>query len=229
VIGNFILMALFFLFILNVVVYNWTGHLYPEGSGFRLDGMFWGLDNAIPFVPETVIFYKFLFYGMCILTLLYFGLVDYEKGYALGWSLVLINAIATVFYILFPVSTYWWRQDLLAHRIVGNFWADQVYDVFAIDPSFNCFPSLHSAISITLFYAWYQRSKTKPSSTTRVVAVLALFIAVGTILSTLFIKQHYIADAIAGIALAVCIDVPLFKHFWKPFKPVEVPVVSSEG
>ena len=54
---------------------------------------------------------------MVILTMLYFAFVEYKKGYALGWSLVFINAIAVVFYILFPVSVYWWHQDLLAHPI----------------------------------------------------------------------------------------------------------------
>ena len=37
----------------------------------------------------------------------------------------------------------------------------------------------------------------------------------GVILSTLFIKQHYIADEIAGIALAWIIGTLLFKKLWK--------------
>ena len=215
---NVILMLLLFYVLLNRVAYNWTGQLYPVGSGFRLGFFFGGLDDAIPFVPEMVIFYVYLFYPMVILTMLYFAFVEYKKGYALGWSLVFINVIAVVFYIIFPVSVYWWHQDLLAHPIVGNFWASQVYDVWASDTTFNCFPSLHAAVSVICFYTWYQYSKVKARGATKTVAIVTLIIAAGVILSTLFLKQHYIADEIAGILLAWGVGRPLFNHLWKPFK-----------
>jgi membrane-associated phospholipid phosphatase len=212
VIGNVVLMLLLFYFLLNNVAYDWTGRLYPVGSGFRLNAVFGGLDNAIPFVPEMVIFYVYLFYPLVILTMLYFAFVEYKKGYALGWSLVIINAIAVLIYIVFPVSTYWWRQDLLAHPIVGNFWANQVYNIYAEDPSFNCFPSLHAAVSTICFYTWFRYSKIKASNVTKGVTIAAFTIAAGVILSTLFIKQHYIADEVAGILLAWIIGTLLFNN-----------------
>ena len=211
-IGNVVLMLLLFYVVLNNFAYDWTGQLYPAGSGFRLNT---GLDNAIPFVPQMVIFYVYLFYPLVILTMLYFAFVEYRKGYALGWSLVAINAIAVLIYIVFPVSTYWYRQNLLSNPMVGNFWATQVYNIFASDTSFNCFPSLHAAVSTICFFTWFQYAKIKPSKTTKAVAVAALAIAAGAILSTLFIKQHYIADEIAGIALAWIIGTILFNKLWK--------------
>lgn len=117
-IGNVVLMLLLFYVVLNNFAYDWTGQLYPAGSGFRLNT---GLDNAIPFVPQMVIFYVYLFYPLVILTMLYFAFVEYRKGYALGWSLVAINAIAVLIYIVFPVSTYWYRQNLLSNPI--QWWA----------------------------------------------------------------------------------------------------------
>jgi hypothetical protein len=119
VIGNVVLMLLLFYLLLNNFAYAWTGQLYPAGSGFRLQT---GLDTAIPFVPEMVVFYVYLFYPLVILTMLYFGFIEYNKGYALGWSLVTINAIAVLVYIVFPVSTFRYRQELLAQPIVGNIW-----------------------------------------------------------------------------------------------------------
>jgi membrane-associated phospholipid phosphatase len=198
--------------LLNNLAYNWTGQLYPAGSGFRLET---GLDAMTPFVPEMVIFYVYLFYPLVILTMLYFAFVEYRKGYALGWSLVAINGIAVLIYIVFPVSTFWYRQELLAQPIVGNVWADQVYNVFANDTSFNCFPSLHAAVSTICFFAWFRYAKIKPSKTTQATAVAAFVIVAGVILSALFIKQHYIADEIAGIALAWIIGTVLFNRLWK--------------
>jgi len=215
VIGNVVLMLVLFFVLLNNVAYDWTGQLYPVGSGFRLDAVFAGLDNAIPFVPEMVLFYVYLFYPLVILTMLYFGFVKYKRGYALGWSLVAINAVAVLVYIVFPVSTYAWRQDLLAHPVTGNIWATQVYNVFANDTAFNCFPSLHAAVSAICAYTWFRYSQIKTTLATKGVAIATFAIAAGVILSTLFIKQHYIADEIAGITLAYVLGRPIFNHLWK--------------
>jgi membrane-associated phospholipid phosphatase len=151
---------------------------------------------------------------MIILTMLYFAFKEYRRGYALGWSLVIINAVALIVYMVFPVSTYWWRQELLANPMTDNFWATQVYNVWASDTSFNCFPSLHAAVSTICFLTWYQYSKIKPSPYTKIVAAGALIIAGGVILSTLFVKQHYVADEIAGIVLALIVGKLAFKRLW---------------
>jgi membrane-associated phospholipid phosphatase len=215
VIGNVVLMLVLFYFLLNNVAYDWTGQLYPAGSGFRLDT---SLDAIIPFVPEMVIFYTYLFYPLAILTMLYFAFIEYRRGYALGWSLVVINAIAVLIYVAFPVSTFWYRQELLAQPMVANFWADQVYNVFTHDTSFNCFPSLHAAVSTICFFAWFRYAKIKPTKTTKAAAIAALVIAVGVILSTVFIKQHYIADEIAGVVLALLVGKLFFDKLWKNAK-----------
>jgi len=222
-IGNVILMLLLFYILLNRIAYNWTGQLYPVGSGFRLD--FGGLEDAIPLVPQMVVFYVYLFYPMVVLTMLYFAFVEYRKGYALGWSLVLINGVAVLFYIFFPVSVYWWHQSFLANPITGSFWATQMYSVWAGDTTFNCFPSLHAAVSVICFYTWYRYSKAKPGDATRILAVTALAVTVGVILSTLLLKQHYVADEIAGAVLAYGVGRPLFDHLWKsPAANISVPL-----
>ena len=209
---NLLIMLVLFFLILNRVVYNWTGTLYAEGTGFRLD--FLG-DNYIPFVPEMAIFYVYLFYSMVIVSMLFFGFGSSEKGYALGWSLVLINFIAVIVYIFFPVSTYWWRQELLADPIVGNFWADTMYKYYQTDVSFNCLPSLHAAVSFIVFYAWYRYYKIKPDIKTKIIAIITFLIAFGVVLSTLFVKQHYIIDEITGVVLALIVGKYMFDYLWK--------------
>jgi membrane-associated phospholipid phosphatase len=219
--GNVILMLFLFYILLNRIAYDWTGSLYPVGSGFRLDFLTGGWEDATPFVPQMVIFYVYLFYPMVVLTMLYFAFIEYKKGYALGWSLVIINAIAVVFYVIFPVSVYWWHQEFLAHPIVGDFWATETYNVWAGDTTFNCFPSLHAAVSVICFYTWNQYSKLKALAAIKIVAIVSFVITAGVILSTLFLKQHYVADEIAGIVLAWGVGAPLFRHFWKPLKPAD--------
>lgn len=198
-----------------LILYTWTGSLYPEGTGYRLD--FLG-ENFIPFVPEMAIFYIFLFFPMLILTLIYFGFLDEEKGYGLGWSIVIMNAIATIIYIIFPVSTYWWRQELLANKIEGNFFADLMYFYYTHETSFNCLPSMHAGMSTICFFTWYQYYKINPTFKRKIIAIIALIIAVGVVLSTLFVKQHYIIDEIAGVALAFAVGMFVFRRSsgWNP-------------
>ncbi len=203
-------MGFLYSIILVFIMYEWTGQLYPEGTGYRLD--FLG-DNLIPFVPEMAIFYVFLFFPMVILTLIYFAFIEDEKGYAFGWSIVIINAIATVVYILFPVSTYWWRQELLANRIKGNFFADTMYSIYEYDTSFNCLPSMHASMSAICFFVWYQYYKAKPNLKTKIIVIIAFIIALGVVLSTLFVKQHYIVDEIAGVSLAYIVGRYIFRMF----------------
>lgn len=208
IIGNLFVMLFLYTIILFLILYTWTGTLYPEGTGYRLD--FLG-ENYIPFVPEMAIFYVFLYFPMVILTMIYFAFIDEEKGYALGWAIVVMNVIATIVYIIFPVSTYWWRQELLANRIEGNFFADLMYFYYQNETSFNCVPSMHAGMSTICFFTWYQYYKLKQNFKTKIIAILTFIIAIGVVLSTLFVKQHYIIDEITGILLAYIVGRLIFQ------------------
>jgi membrane-associated phospholipid phosphatase len=74
---------------------------------------------------------------------------------------------------------------------------------------------LHAAVSVICFYTWNQYSKLKALAAVKTVAIISFVITVGVILSTLFLKQHYVADEIAGIILAWGVGTALFRHLWK--------------
>ncbi len=218
---NVVLMLVLFYVVLNTLLYDWTGTIYSAGMGYRLD---FALDHLIPFVPEMDLFYKYLFYTMAIATMAYFGFIEARKGSALGWSLVVINAIAIVIYIVFPVTSQPLRDIIYPGgppyptTPTGNFWLDQIYLLYNSDTSFNCFPSLHAAVSTISFYAWYRYAKIKPGKITKALAIMSFALATGVILSTLFVKQHYIVDEIAGIVLAWAVGKLFFNKMWKKFE-----------
>jgi membrane-associated phospholipid phosphatase len=194
---NLILILGLFYILLNNIVYDWTGSLYTQG--FHLNTV---LDNAIPFAPAWAIFYLYLFYPLSAITMVYFTFVAYKPGYALAWSLVLINLISDLVYMVFPVTTDIYRAELLAHPLQGNPLASAMYHHFTTDPSFNCFPSLHASVAVICFYVWYRYARLRPSNLTRGIAIGMAVVALGVMLSTLFVKQHYIVDEIAGLLLA---------------------------
>ncbi|MHA1298492.1 MAG: phosphatase PAP2 family protein [Candidatus Helarchaeota archaeon] len=220
---NVILMLLIFYVFLNSIAYDWTGSIYPVWNGFRLD--FLG-DNLIPFIPEFSIIYVYVFFTTVISTMVYFGFFDTIKGYALAWSLVLINLIAVIIYVFFPVSTFFWRLGLwLSQWQYQNVWAGTMFEYYTIDTSFNCFPSLHAAVSTIIFYAWYRYAKIEhehprapPKWLRNSIAVITFVIAILVMLSTLFVKQHYIVDEISGFLLAIGVGKLVFDYLWKDFE-----------
>ena len=198
--NGFVIFGLFFA-LTQLFLYSWTGSLHTPGEGYRLEGLFWGLDNKIPFVPQMVVVYLYIYYPWIFISMLFFTFFGYEHGLKLGIALFIVGALSIVVYIAFPVSTHWWRQDLLANRLTDNFWAESMYRYYERDTSFNCFPSLHAAISTVVACSWFEFWKTRKTPL-RLSAVLAsIFFTAGTVVSTLFVKQHYIADEIVGIAL----------------------------
>ena len=67
--------------------------------------------------------------------------------------------------------------------------------LYSSDPPYNCFPSLHVAHSFVSALASYRVH--------RGVGIAATVCALLVGLSTLYTKQHYIADVLAGIGLAL--------------------------
>ena len=211
IVNTILIFGLFFV-LTQIVLYRWTGSLYAEGEGYRLDGVFGGLDNRIPFIPQMAIFYLFLYYPWTFLTMLYFAFVEYREGYRFGISLFVVGIISVVVYIFFPVSVYWWRRELLANPMTGNFWAETMYWYYERDTSFNCIPSLHAAKSTVVTFTWYRYCRGNPTPVRKAVAIGSLAIATGVVLSTLFVKQHYIVDELVGIVLAAMVSLCVFKY-----------------
>jgi membrane-associated phospholipid phosphatase len=202
--NSFIIFGLF-LILNQLVLYRWTGGLYAPGEGFRLDGIFGGLDNRIPFVPQMAVFYVYTYYPWIFFTMFYFTFRTYE-GLGLGVSLFAVGIIAVIVYIFFPVSVHGWRQELLANPLTDSFWAETMYRYYERDTSFNCFPSLHAAVSTVVASTWFRYWKKKRSTLRLLVALVSIVVAACTIVSTLFVKQHYIADEIGGVALGLFIS-----------------------
>src|SRR5208283_6115978 len=124
--ANLFLILVVFYILLNTILYDWTGSLYTHG--FHLNT---ALDNLIPFAPEWAIFYLYLFYPLSALTMAWFALGDYRRGYPLAFSLILINLAADIVYVVFPVTTDIYRQALLSHPLQGNAFASAMYAHYA--------------------------------------------------------------------------------------------------
>jgi membrane-associated phospholipid phosphatase len=142
------------------------------------------LDRATPFVPFFSVFY-FIWYPFIFITLF---LILQKRSSAYYHTLISVCfgiLLANVIFLVYP--THVPRPPL------GEGWNFFVPITYKLDEPYNGFPSIH----VLTCYLMLRGSGILPKSSRLAVAVLVWLI----ILSTLFIKQHVIADVAAGIAL----------------------------
>ncbi|HBZ68657.1 MAG TPA: hypothetical protein DEP35_02450 [Deltaproteobacteria bacterium] len=147
------------------------------------------LDAAIPFVPATIYLYAWVYTAM-LYPLFTVRCIRLFRRVAMAYSLVI--AVSLVAFRLFPVTSLGFRPDprLLQDH---NFHEWGVRLNFFLDPPFNLFPSLHLSIAtLVALTAW----KARPA-----YGAMATLITSGIAVAVLTLKQHYLADGVAGIAL----------------------------
>jgi len=117
-----------------------------------------------------------------------------ERAFA---AFALCYVLALPFYLFFPVSEVWTVGEA---RNLALFHPAVEAHLYAFNEVGNCFPSLHTAMSVALAaVAWQSGHR----AYARFGAVLATLIVVSTIL----LGIHWITDVVAGLALAALVVV----------------------
>ena len=148
------------------------------------------LDQAIPFVPESVWIYLWMLSAAFLPLFVVRCPVLFARtlqAYALAIG------VSFLVFIAFPVTAAPLRvdpQELDRSRPAE--WAVSV--LYAIDPPTNMFPSLHLSISaLAAFSIW------KAAKRWGVAALLGVALAAVSICT---VKQHYVVDGLGGVVLA---------------------------
>jgi len=140
-------------------------------------------EARIPLVPE----FEYLYVLTYLLPLgLVAWLPDARRFRRTGLAFALTLGVAYTTYLLFPVYL---ERPVLEVGSVATYLLSLEYH----DPSYNHFPSLHVAISWLVYLAC--------RDTVRLRGVI-LVLVIGVSISTVFVKQHYAADVLAGALLA---------------------------
>ena len=105
-----------------------------------------------------------------------------------GYVLVILLSYAV--FLLYPTSAP--RLETVA---VTGFSTWTLQALYGMDPPYNCFPSLHVAYSFVAAFACRRVH--------RGVGLAAIVWASLIAISTLFTKQHYVADVIGGTVAAL--------------------------
>jgi membrane-associated phospholipid phosphatase len=149
---------------------------------------FIALDHAMPLSPPWIFVYGSLYMCGFLLPLVVVR----------GQELFRQTLKAYLFVMLVSYAGFWWYPTIAPRvetSVVHGFaeWCLQVF--YSIDQPFGCFPSLHVAYSMVGALACYRMH--------RRVGVIAVSWAALIGLSTVYTKQHFVVDAIAGAVLGV--------------------------
>jgi len=145
------------------------------------------LDDLIPVIGAFVVPYVSLrpFIYLSAGLFLLFRARIYRSA-ALAMTVTLL--ISYAFYAL--LQTYIERPVLTGTDVFSQI----IRDVYAGDQPFNDFPSLHASLSTIFAIHWWRVDR-------RIGLAVGAWTAL-IVLSTVFVKQHYVADMVGGVLLA---------------------------
>ena len=150
------------------------------------------IDNKIPFIAWFIIFYC-IWYLLLIISPLIIYKFDKSVLKRYSCTYVLCSLISFIIYIVFPTT---FIRPLVDTNGLFNYTVNKIYSMDV--PILNCFPSFHCVLSI-LWIIFIGINK----KVNKYIRSIILFISIGVILSTMFIKQHSYLDVIGAFILVV--------------------------
>lgn len=172
-------------FVALVPFYVWIPAFFPPSIRHVPE---LALDRAWPLVPAWAIVYGALYAFLILLPILVIREDELIRRTVHAYLAIWITAYV-FFFVVYPTAAP--RPDVVTGEGFGVWGLRALYSA---DPPHNCFPSLHVAHSLV--------SALAVSRVHRRLGTLALVCGTLVALSTLFTKQHYVVDVIAGAFLA---------------------------
>jgi len=173
--------------VLGVGVYFASGIYSLLNHGPAVLNLHTALDSAIPVIPVFVIPYNSL-QPYIYATLLLFMVFRTKYFHSVCLTMITVWLISYGFY-------YFLQTEVIRPVLTGtDVFSKMVMNVYSGDNPFNDFPSLHTSLSTILAIHWVKVNK-------KIGIVLSVWTGL-IVAATLFIKQHYIADMLFGLALA---------------------------
>ena len=171
------------LFLVQLIAgYNIIQKYFPVGHVLKISF----IDNHVPYMPVFALAY--LCYTLILFLPFLFVFTNKKQLFAVSTAFFSVATICNICYISF--QTMMIRPEI----IPSGFFDRLVMFIYSIDKPVNLVPSEHVAFPVlTTLCLCHIKKKSW---------YILLPITILIILSTLFIKQHYILDVLAGIVVA---------------------------
>lgn len=148
-----------------------------------------GIDNKIPYVPYFVYFY-IIWYPMLLLIPYIIYIKNKEVFYKYITTYVISVLICGIIFIIFPTTI---NRANITETDISNKLVNLLYIID--QPPVNCLPSIHCLVAFLFIFGI---SKVNLSNRYKLIVYI---LSICIVLSTLFIKQHVVYDAIASFVI----------------------------
>lgn len=171
----------------KLIMYKISNRINPDYHYINMK-----IDDLIPFCKYFMFFY-FTYYYFPQIQLYFVSFVDKRKFYRLLISASLACVFANICFLIYQVK-------MIRPEIVGNDLFDQwVKWIYKRDgKAMNCFPSIHAVMGVFMIIGGYKTNKFP-----KWFQITSIVFGIGCIISTVFIKQHYFVDMIAGTIVMI--------------------------
>jgi len=153
--------------------------------------------NSPWLTPIIVFFYIFMLQGVLAASL---GVYLLDKNrvmlYATCYAVIINYALAIPFYLYFPVNEVWSYVPAGVKFTMLDVFPNFEQEYRPLSGLNNCFPSLHTSISVTMALLAFRSGNRRWMVITSISAVLIVF-------GIFYLGIHWLTDMIGGILLAV--------------------------
>jgi membrane-associated phospholipid phosphatase len=166
---------------------------------FGVQPTLWMQCWIVPWLTDLLSFAYLSYYFLPVILVFVLYLRKRPGLYPTLFILTLGYYVSFIGYILFPaVGPRYAMTSLYTIPLEGSFITDWVRDgLNAIQHNIrDCMPSGHTQIALTVLYLAYRYE--------RKVFYLFLPFVCGFVLSTIYLRYHYVIDLFAGTAIALC-------------------------
>ena len=167
-------------------------------KNFEGDTVFWFSQH---WTPALVYFFVIMYIAVYPFTLwfsiAYFLTVDEKKSMkTLAYGLLLIYAIALPFYLFVPITNVYtfYNVGSALETVIPS--VEQFF--YSTTTQNNCFPSLHTAMTILVAWSIYLTGNKK-------LSYFAYFTMISVIIAVIYLSIHWITDVICGVLLAAAV------------------------
>ncbi|WP_339219732.1 phosphatase PAP2 family protein [Paenibacillus sp. FSL H8-0332] len=182
------------------------------GFIFGLEGHFVRIVQELfyaPWLTPVIVFFYIFMLQAVLAASLGIYLLDNNRVilYATCYTIILTYAIAIPFYLYFPVNEVWSYAPAGVRFIMLDAFPKFEQEYRPLSGLNNCFPSLHTAISVSMALLAYRSGNRRWMVISTISAVIIVF-------GIFYLGIHWLTDMIGGTLLAVlstAIAVPLAK------------------
>jgi len=182
---------------IDPAVTEWVGHDYAKNIKAIENGVvYWFSQNWTPgilhfFVLIYIVIYPFTLW----FSPLYFTIANKKKSLkSLAYGLLIIYLVALPFYLFMPITNVYtfYNTNSALEAVIPNI--EQFF--YSTTTTNNCFPSLHTAMTILVAYCLSLTGNKK-------LKIFGYFVMVTVIISVIYLSIHWLTDVLAGSLLAL--------------------------